>query len=68
MEDSKRVLDPVERTSEVLFGLIIVLTFTCSLGSGTVRIGEVRTLLIGAVGRSLACGISDARFSMFLAV
>lgn len=54
MEDSKRVLDPVERTSEVLFGLIIVLTFTCSLGSGTVRIGEVRTLLIGAVGCSLA--------------
>lgn len=62
MEDSKRVLDPVERTSEVLFGLIIVLTFTCSLGSGTVHVGEVHALLIGAVGCSLAWGIIDAFF------
>jgi hypothetical protein len=27
--ESKRVLEPLERISEVLFGLIIVLTFTC---------------------------------------
>jgi len=27
----KRVLDPAERTAEVLFGLIMVLTFTGSL-------------------------------------
>jgi len=28
---SKRVLEPIERISEVLFGLIMVLTFTGSL-------------------------------------
>ena len=28
----KRVLDPVERISETLFGLIMALTFTCTLG------------------------------------
>ena len=27
---SKRVLEPIERISEVLFGLIMVLTFTCT--------------------------------------
>jgi hypothetical protein len=30
-ESSKRVLDPIDRVSEVLFGLIMVLTFTSSL-------------------------------------
>ena len=28
MESSKRVLDPIDRVSEGLFGLIMVLTFT----------------------------------------
>ena len=31
MNESKRVLDPIDRVSEVLFGLIMVLTFTGSL-------------------------------------
>ena len=30
-KSSKRVLEPIERVSEVLFGLIMVLTFTGSL-------------------------------------
>src|SRR6185503_3192265 len=30
-QSSKRVLEPIERVSEVLFGLIMVLTFTGSL-------------------------------------
>jgi hypothetical protein len=30
VERSPRVLEPMERISEVLFGLIMVLTFTCS--------------------------------------
>jgi hypothetical protein len=57
---SKRVLEPIERISEVLFGLIMVLTFTCSF-----RVAEsgnlgVRGLLIGAVACNLAWGIIDA--------
>ena len=31
----ERVLDPVDRISEVLFGLIMVLTFTCTLSAGS---------------------------------
>jgi len=30
-QSSKRLLDPIDRVSEVLFGLIMVLTFTGSL-------------------------------------
>jgi hypothetical protein len=31
IKSSKRVLEPIDRVSEVLFGLIMVLTFTGSL-------------------------------------
>jgi hypothetical protein len=32
---SKRVLDPMERISETMLGLIMALTFTCTLGVAT---------------------------------
>ena len=51
-----RILDPMDRISEVLFGLIMALTFTCTLG---VAAAEVRTMLIGALGCNLAWGIID---------
>jgi hypothetical protein len=51
-----RILDPMDRISEVLFGLIMALTFTCTLG---VASAEVRTMLIGALGCNLAWGIID---------
>jgi VIT1/CCC1 family predicted Fe2+/Mn2+ transporter len=56
---SKRVLDPIERLSEVLFGLIMVLTFTGSLSVATAGDDDVRTMLIGAIGCNLAWGIID---------
>jgi hypothetical protein len=56
----RRVLDPVERVSEVLFGLIMVLTFTGSMSVATAGREEVREMLIGAVGCNLAWGIVDA--------
>ena len=62
MKESKRVLEPVERISEVLFGIIIVLTFTCSLGFARGDQGEVHAMLIAAIGCSLAWGIIDAVF------
>lgn len=55
-----RVLDPAERSAEVLFGVIMVLTFTGSLSAATSGREEVRTMLIGAVGCNLAWGIVDA--------
>jgi hypothetical protein len=57
---SKRVLEPIERISEVLFGLIMVLTFTCSFSVVEAGRAEVRTMLLGALGCNLAWGIIDA--------
>ena len=59
IKSSKRVLEPNERISEVLFGLIMVLTFTGSLSVTEADRAEVRTMLIGALGCNLAWGIID---------
>ena len=56
---SKRILEPVERISEVLFALIMVLTFTGSLGVAEADRAEVRTMLLGALGCNIAWGIID---------
>lgn len=57
---SKRVLEPIDRVSEVLFGLIMVLTFTGSLSVAEAGRDDVRAMLIGALGCNLAWGIIDA--------
>jgi VIT1/CCC1 family predicted Fe2+/Mn2+ transporter len=59
MKSTKRVLEPQERISEVLFGLIMVLTFTGSLSVAEAGRDDVRTMLIGALGCNLAWGIID---------
>ena len=56
----ERVLDPVERMSEVVFGLIMVLSFTGSISVASSEGEEVRSVLVGAVGCNLAWGIVDA--------
>jgi len=57
-----RLLDPMERISEILFALIMVLTFTCSFSVAGAGREEVRTLLVGAIGCNLAWGFIDAVF------
>jgi hypothetical protein len=57
---SRRVLDPVSRASEVLFGLIMVLTFTLSLTATEGGRADVRAVLLGALGCNLAWAIIDA--------
>src|SRR5438477_11998776 len=56
---SRRVLEPIDRVSEVLFGLIMVLTFTGSLSVAEAGREDVRTMLIGALGCNLAWGLID---------
>ncbi len=56
---TRRVLDPVDRVSEVLFGLIMVLTFTGALSIAKAGRDDVRTMLVGALGCNLAWGIID---------
>ena len=62
VKSSKRALDPMDRVSEVLFGLIMVLTFTGSLSVAEAGRTEVRTMLFGALGCNLAWGIIDGVF------
>jgi hypothetical protein len=57
----RRILEPVERISEALFGLIMVLTFTGTLSIAADRT-EVASMLIGALGCNLAWGIIDGVF------
>jgi hypothetical protein len=55
-----RVLEPVERLSEILFGLIMALTVTSAVSVATADHIQIRTMLIAALGCNLAWGIIDA--------
>jgi VIT1/CCC1 family predicted Fe2+/Mn2+ transporter len=54
------ILDPVTRLSEVVFGLIMVLTFTGSISVATAGRDDIRTMLWSALGCNVAWGIVDA--------
>ena len=58
--ESKRLLDPVDRISEVLFGLLMAVTIVGSLSIASTEREEVRTVMIGALGCNLAWGLVDA--------
>ena len=60
--DTSRILDPLERFSEIVFGLIMVLSFTCAISVAEIGREDVRAMLIGALGCNLAWGIIDAVF------
>ncbi|HEX5034109.1 MAG TPA: VIT1/CCC1 transporter family protein [bacterium] len=53
-------LDPLDRFSEIFFGLLMALTFTCTISVAEAGRAEVRTLLIAALGCNLAWGFVDA--------
>jgi len=55
-----RVLSPVERLSEIVFGLIMTLSITGTLSVAESGKSEVRTMLIAALGCNIAWGIVDA--------
>ncbi len=57
---SKRLLEPIERISEVLFGLIMVLAITSAFRIAEPAGGAVKTMLLAALGCNLAWGIIDA--------
>ena len=65
-KSSRRVLEPADRASEVLFGLIMVLTFTGSLSVAESGRDDVRAMLIGALGCNIAWGIIDGIFYLML--
>jgi hypothetical protein len=54
-----RVLDPIDRYAEVLFGLFMVVTFTGTLSVATAGHNDVKTMLIAAIGCNTAWGFVD---------
>jgi VIT1/CCC1 family predicted Fe2+/Mn2+ transporter len=60
--ESTRALEPIDHLSEILFGLIMVLTFTGSMSVAEVGREDVREMLVGALGCNIAWGIIDALF------
>lgn len=54
------VLNPVDRIAEVLFGLIMVLSFTGAISASTDAREDVRELLWAALGCNIAWGLVDA--------
>ncbi len=56
----RNLLNPVERISEILFGLIMALTFTCTISVAEADRNEVTSTLAAAIGCNIAWGIVDA--------
>ena len=59
-EERRHLLDPVDRISEILFGLIMAVTIVGSLAIATAGKAEVRTVLYAALGCNVAWGLVDA--------
>jgi VIT1/CCC1 family predicted Fe2+/Mn2+ transporter len=55
-----RLLDPVDRDSEFLSGLITALTFTCTLSVATAGNRDVGTVMLSALAGNVAGGVVDA--------
>jgi len=59
-EKRAQVLDPVDRVSEVIFGLLMALTFTGTLSVATAGQEDVRTMMAAALGCNLEGSLYDA--------
>lgn len=59
-DERPRLLDPLDRISEVLFGLIMAVTIVGSLSIATAGEVEVRTVMFAALGCNIAWGMVDA--------
>jgi VIT1/CCC1 family predicted Fe2+/Mn2+ transporter len=64
----ERVLDPIERASEAIFGVLMAMTFTGSLSAATSGREEIRTMLVTALGCNVAWGLTDAVMYLVAAV
>jgi len=61
-DETKRatVLDPFDRVSEVVFGVLMAMSFSGSLSVATAGSTEARTMVSAALGCNLAWGLTDA--------
>ncbi|GLO15184.1 hypothetical protein PPUJ20028_37680 [Pseudomonas putida] len=54
------VLEPIDRITEVIFGLLMAMTFIGSLSVATAGREDARLMLVAAFGCNLAWGLADA--------
>ncbi|WP_440657322.1 VIT1/CCC1 transporter family protein [Ensifer adhaerens] len=59
MSERSRVLDPIDRLSEIIFGLLMALSFTGTMSTVTAGEGGVNAVLVAALGCNIAWGIVD---------
>jgi hypothetical protein len=59
-ETDRWPLDPIDRQSEVMFGLLMTLTFTGTMSVALGAGATVRDILLAALGCNIAWGIVDA--------
>jgi hypothetical protein len=59
-EGREPILSPVDRVSEMLFGLFMALTFVGAVSAATSGRDEIRTMFFAALGCNLAWGLVDA--------
>ncbi|WP_433741051.1 hypothetical protein [Pseudomonas putida] len=59
-QKSGRVLDPVDRVTEVIFGLLMAMTFTGTISVVTADQEAERVMMLAALGCNLAWGLADA--------
>jgi len=63
-KERQQLVDPVDRISEVMFGLIMAVTIVGSLSIATAEKAEVHTVLYAALGCNIAWGMVDAVMSL----
>ena len=68
LTETRRFLDPIDRISEIIFGLIMAVTIVGSLSVATAGTEDVRTALAAALGCNLAWGLVDAMMSLVRAL
>jgi VIT1/CCC1 family predicted Fe2+/Mn2+ transporter len=64
----KRLLSPVDRVAEIFFGLIMALTFTCTISVMESDKAVVKDMLIGAITCNVAWGLVDAIMYLLMSV
>jgi hypothetical protein len=65
-ETNNSNLSPIDRVSEILFGVIMALTFTCTFEVANAGKTEIRDMLIGALGCNLVWGLVDGVFFILM--
>lgn len=59
-KSTRSVLDPIDRMSEIVFGLLMVLSFTGTMSAAVAGGEKVGGVLIAALGCNVAWGIVDS--------